>query len=133
MHNQKCHPLSMACCRPTQPAHFWPDHPSILAGRDVLRQGTWLGVTRTGRVALLTNYRERLPSHATTQATEDGGDVVSGASFVKTTNAPSRGALTANFLTGSASPLEYLQVELAHTTAAVKLTASDCAHPTHTR
>jgi uncharacterized protein with NRDE domain len=45
-------------CRPTQPAHFWPDEPCLLAGRDTLRKGTWLGVTKSGRFALLTNYRE---------------------------------------------------------------------------
>jgi hypothetical protein len=32
--------------------------------------------------------------------------------FVQTTTAPSRGALTTNFLTGSMPPLEYLQVML---------------------
>jgi hypothetical protein len=30
----------------------------LLAGRDALRKGTWLGVTKSGRFALLTNYRE---------------------------------------------------------------------------
>lgn len=51
---QPCH----VSCRPTQPAHFWPDEPCLLAGRDALRKGTWLGVTKSGRFALLTNYRE---------------------------------------------------------------------------
>jgi hypothetical protein len=32
--------------------------------------------------------------------------------FVQTTTAPSRGALTTNFLTSSMPPLEYLQVTL---------------------
>jgi hypothetical protein len=44
--------------RPTQPAHFWPDEPFVLAGRDALRLGTWLGLTKHGRFSLLTNYRE---------------------------------------------------------------------------
>ena len=48
--------------RPTQPLHFWQDQPDILAGRDVMRaelreRGTWLGVSRGGRFAVLTNYR----------------------------------------------------------------------------
>lgn len=44
--------------RPTDPAHFWTDAPSLLAGRDRLAGGTWMGITRTGRFAALTNYRE---------------------------------------------------------------------------
>lgn len=43
--------------RPTAAAHFWSDCPEILAGRDLTRLGAWLGVTRTGRFAALTNYR----------------------------------------------------------------------------
>lgn len=44
--------------RPTEPAHFWPDFPEILAGRDLEKNGTWMGVTRKGRFAALTNYRD---------------------------------------------------------------------------
>ena len=44
--------------RPTAPAGWWPDHPGILAGRDLEAQGTWLGITRGGRFAALTNYRD---------------------------------------------------------------------------
>lgn len=44
--------------RPTQPAQFWPDAPHILGGRDLLAGGTWLGVSRQGRVAAVTNYRD---------------------------------------------------------------------------
>jgi uncharacterized protein with NRDE domain len=44
--------------RPTAPAAWWPD--DILAGRDLRAGGTWFGVTRSGRVALLTNYRDGL-------------------------------------------------------------------------
>lgn len=43
--------------RPTAPAHFWEDQPEILAGRDLEKMGTWMGVTTTGRFAALTNYR----------------------------------------------------------------------------
>lgn len=43
--------------RPTARADFWPQVPIILAGRDELRGGTWLGVTRKGRFVVLTNYR----------------------------------------------------------------------------
>jgi uncharacterized protein with NRDE domain len=47
--------------RPTAPAEWWShDGIEILSGRDLLRpeQGTWLGVTKAGRIAVLTNFRE---------------------------------------------------------------------------
>jgi uncharacterized protein with NRDE domain len=44
--------------RPTAPAQWWPTRPSILAGRDLSEGGTWLGLTRSGRFAALTNYRD---------------------------------------------------------------------------
>jgi uncharacterized protein with NRDE domain len=44
--------------RPTAPVHFWEDYPNILAGRDLLKMGTWMGVTTSGRFAALTNYRD---------------------------------------------------------------------------
>ena len=73
--------------RPATPIRFWPDAPQVLAGRDEKEGGTWLGVTRSGRWAALTNYREP--------------------------NAPvgvlSRGHLVANFLQGDSEPLAYLE------------------------
>ncbi len=44
--------------RPTAPAGFWAEEPSVLGGRDLAAGGTWLGVTRTGRFATVTNVRE---------------------------------------------------------------------------
>jgi len=44
--------------RPTAPAAFWADAPSVLAGRDLRAGGTWLGVDRRGRFAAVTNYRQ---------------------------------------------------------------------------
>jgi uncharacterized protein with NRDE domain len=44
--------------RPTAPIHFWEDAPNVLAGRDLKEMGTWMGVTTTGRVAALTNFRD---------------------------------------------------------------------------
>jgi len=58
--------------RPTRPAGFWNDAPAVLAGRDLKRGGTWLGITRSGRWAALTNFRE--PSRAVFERSR--GDIV---------------------------------------------------------
>lgn len=73
--------------RPTAPAAWWREQPDLLAGRDLEAGGTWLGMTRTGRFAALTNYRDP-PAHRP--------------------NAPSRGALVTGFLAGRAAPAAYL-------------------------
>lgn len=52
--------------RPTQPAHWWRDRPDVLGGRDGLAGGSWLGITRSGRFAALTNYRSARPKRADT-------------------------------------------------------------------
>lgn len=44
--------------RSTARAGFWEDCPDVLAGRDLERSGTWLGITKKGRFAALTNYRD---------------------------------------------------------------------------
>jgi len=44
--------------RPTAPVHYWEDSPDILAGRDLEKMGTWMGITTIGRFAALTNYRD---------------------------------------------------------------------------
>lgn len=44
--------------RPTTTAEFWYDAPDVLGGRDLVHGGTWLGVTKTGRFAAVTNYRD---------------------------------------------------------------------------
>jgi uncharacterized protein with NRDE domain len=74
--------------RPTAGAAFWQDHPHILAGRDLKCMGTWLGVTRGGRFAALTNFRD---------ARE------------RKTDAPSRGRLVSNFLVSGRGPRDYLE------------------------
>ena len=73
--------------RPAAPAAWWSDHPNILAGRDLKAGGTWLGVTRNGRFAALTNFRD--PSD-------------------RKTDAPSRGQLVSDYLIGTMSAREYL-------------------------
>jgi len=44
--------------RPAAPLSFWHDRPDILAGRDLKNMGTWLGITRSGRLAAITNFRD---------------------------------------------------------------------------
>ena len=44
--------------RPTRDAHWWPDNPDMLAGRDLQAGGTWLAVSKSGRFATVTNFRE---------------------------------------------------------------------------
>ena len=73
--------------RPTAPAGFWSDAPDLLAGRDLEAKGTWLGVTRAGRFAAITNFRDPGSNRA---------------------DAPSRGGLVSAFLTSGASPAAYL-------------------------
>jgi uncharacterized protein with NRDE domain len=73
--------------RPTAPAGWWADAPHVLAGRDLREGGTWMGVTRGGRVAAVTNYR-------------DPG-------LAQQAGAPSRGALVADFLRGSVDAEAY--------------------------
>lgn len=75
--------------RPTRPAGFWDDrgHPQLLAGQDLQAGGTWLGITRSGRFACLTNIR--------------AGNRIEGVR--------SRGGLVLDYLLGNAAPEAYLQ------------------------
>ncbi|MGH8273055.1 MAG: NRDE family protein [Gammaproteobacteria bacterium] len=50
--------------RATAPLEWWPDAPEILAGRDLEAGGTWLGITRSGRFAALTNRAGAKPPDA---------------------------------------------------------------------
>jgi uncharacterized protein with NRDE domain len=44
--------------RAAAPAAWWDEPDGLLAGRDLSAGGTWLGVTRDARFAVLTNYRD---------------------------------------------------------------------------
>jgi len=46
--------------RPSLPADYWKSDLSVLGGLDGISGGTWLGITRTGRFAAITNYRNPL-------------------------------------------------------------------------
>ncbi|MUK88862.1 hypothetical protein GMD78_10705 [Ornithinibacillus sp. L9] len=74
--------------RPTAQATFWEDHPNILAGRDLLQMGTWLGITKQGKFAALTNYRD--PAHMGV-------------------GKRSRGEIVSNYLASHTLPSDYLQ------------------------
>src|SRR5215470_12559112 len=50
--------------RPSETAHWWPDAPDVLGGRDLLARGTWLAVDRSGRLAAVTNFRDTNPAAA---------------------------------------------------------------------
>ncbi|EME41418.1 hypothetical protein DOTSEDRAFT_73737 [Dothistroma septosporum NZE10] len=68
--------------RPTLRADWWnPPSSQVLGGRDLQRQerGTWLAITKQGRIAILTNFREE-------------GDT-------EINQAKSRGAITNSYLT----------------------------------
>jgi uncharacterized protein with NRDE domain len=72
--------------RATASLAFWADAPDVLAGRDLESRGTWMGVTRSGRFAALTNYRD--PS-------------------MQRSDARSRGLLVSGFLTSDACAADY--------------------------
>lgn len=44
--------------RPTAALGWWKDKPDILGGRDLLAQGSWLAVSKNGRLAAVTNVRQ---------------------------------------------------------------------------
>lgn len=73
--------------RPAAALGWWQDDARILAPRDLKANGTWLGVARSGRFGVVTNFR----------------DLQAPAEF-----APSRGTLVRRFLTGATSPKEFL-------------------------
>lgn len=74
--------------RTAQPAHWWEDHSQVYAGRDLRGGGSWMGITREGRFAAVTNVR---------------------AAADQRVDAPSRGALVANYLTGDAPAQDYIE------------------------
>jgi len=74
--------------RPTEQANYWKDHPELLAGKDLQAGGTWMGITKQGRFAAVTNYRDLK------NIKED---------------APSRGKLTLDFLIDNISAEKYYE------------------------
>lgn len=77
--------------RASAPAAFWPEHPNVYAGRDLQAGGSWMGITRDGpagsRFAAITNIR----------GPEE-----------RRTDAPSRGALVADYLASDMTAQQYI-------------------------
>jgi len=73
--------------RKTAVANFWEDYPTILGGRDLEASGTWMAITKNGKIGLVTNYRD--PANIDP-------------------NAPSRGQLVLDFLVNGDTPEAYL-------------------------
>jgi uncharacterized protein with NRDE domain len=81
--------------RASAPAGAWPEHPKVYAGRDLQAGGSWMGITREGaagsRFAAITNIR----------SPQD-----------RRSDAPSRGALVADYLAGTMTAQQYVaQIE----------------------
>lgn len=77
--------------RPALPLHWWEPSANgtqILAGKDIQGGGTWLGLSGTGRLAALTNFRSAAPQRS---------------------NTSSRGELVTGFLHSNLSADAYLQ------------------------
>ncbi len=74
--------------RRTAAADYWKDHPNILGGRDLEANGTWMGITTSGKVSFLTNCRD--PKNINP-------------------NAPSRGHLVSDYLESNTSAASYMQ------------------------
>ena len=83
--------------RPTAAAGAWPDHPHVYAGRDLKGGGSWMGISQQGpngpRFAAVTNIRGPQERRA---------------------DAPSRGALVADFLASGITASQYLETVSAH-------------------
>jgi uncharacterized protein with NRDE domain len=75
--------------RPAAALGWWNDAPGILAGRDLRAGGTWLGLSRSGRIGCLTNFRDAVSSPPA--------------------GAPSRGELVTDFLSSRVDPDKHLE------------------------
>jgi len=74
--------------RQTAATAWWEDHPDIVGGRDLQAMGTWMAMSRKGRISMVTNYRD--PKNINPDA-------------------PSRGRLVSDYLLSSVTPDQYLK------------------------
>jgi uncharacterized protein with NRDE domain len=74
--------------RKTAPVHFWEDVPHVLGGRDLEASGTWMAMSRNGKISMVTNYRDLKNLKE---------------------QAPSRGQLVSDYLANGDEPNHYLE------------------------
>jgi uncharacterized protein with NRDE domain len=74
--------------RPTTPLDYWPDNREIVSGRDLKAGGTWIGMSKLGKMAAITNFRD--PDHMDPKA-------------------PSRGQITKDYLENDDSAIHFLE------------------------
>jgi uncharacterized protein with NRDE domain len=91
--------------RPTSSLNFWNDNSCILGGRDLVGQGTWLGVNKNGKLAAITNYRIPFKD---LKETSVGGNIEEDKIRGKST-ALSRGRLLSSYLSGAETSICFLE------------------------
>ena len=105
--------------RPAEALRWWNGN-HVLAGKDLQAGGTWLGVTRSGRLAALTNYRDIAgagnPSSANPSASYPQARNLQASNLQADGAAPSRGELVADFLKDTLDSRAFLQ-RLSHRAA----------------
>ena len=74
--------------RPSCSMHYWQDQNNILAGRDLTKGGSWLGINTQGDFCAVTNFRTGRPVSET---------------------AKSRGELVQSYLSGQYNDIQYKQ------------------------
>lgn len=74
--------------RKTAAADYWKDRPEIVGGRDLEAHGTWMAMSRSGKIGMVTNYRDLKNLNP---------------------NAPTRGYLVSDYLIKENHAEEYLK------------------------
>ena len=97
--------------RPSQDAHWWPDQPHVLAGRDLQAGGTWLATSASGRFASVTNYREQQQARTALR---------------------SRGEIVTNFVSGNNDAVSFVGAVAGDDYAGVSVLAADLENISYT-
>ena len=99
--------------RPAAALGWWTDAPGILAGRDQRAGGTWMGVSRSGRFGVVTNFRS--VEAAAAEGSPSRGQLVprylgerdDAARFLETVGESARRFSGFNLLVGGPTTLHY--------------------------